>query len=374
MITRLYADNYRCLANFECALETEQLILGPNGAGKSAIFDVLMLIRDFCALGQPRDDDFVGSTRTRWQDVAEQRFEFDVRGGGGTFAFKLVVDSWGNPARPRVVDESVTFDGQPVFRFALGEVHLFDDRHEEKVKYPFDWHRSALATITERPENTKLTWFKRWLSRLLCIRPDPWGMSSVASTEAKWPTSSLSNFADWYRHLRQERSDHEHEEYAAAMREVLEGLVGIRLEEAGERKREIKLLMAPTDSDDGKRRAQEYLFEELSDGQRVLLGLYAVLHFALKDESTVCFDEPDNFLALAEIQPWLQSLSERAAETRSQVLIVSHNPELLNSMAFGQGLHFDRPNARHVRVRRFDDAAATGLSPAELVARGWERD
>jgi AAA domain, putative AbiEii toxin, Type IV TA system len=333
-----------------------------------------MLIRDFCALGKPGDDDFVGSTRTRWQDVAEQRFELDVLGGGGTYAFKLVVDSWGNPQRPRVVEESVNFNGRSVFRFVGGEVHLYNDSHEDKVLYPFDWHRSALATITERQENTKLTWFKRWLTRLLCIRPDPFGMSSVASTEAKWPTSSQSNFADWYRHLRQERGDHEHEEFATAMRGVIEGLVGIRLEDAGERKREIKLVMAPTDLDSGKRHPQDYLFEELSDGQRVLLGLYAVLHFALNGETTLCFDEPDNFLALGEIQPWLQSVSDRAVETRSQVLLASHHPELLNSMAFRQGLQFDRPNARHLRVGRFDDQAATGLSPAELVARGWERD
>ena len=78
MITRLYVDNFRCLVNFECKLDAEQLILGPNGAGKSTLFDVLMTLRDFCALGQPGDDRFADLTRTRWQDVAEQRFELDV--------------------------------------------------------------------------------------------------------------------------------------------------------------------------------------------------------------------------------------------------------------------------------------------------------
>jgi predicted ATPase len=374
MITRLYVDNFRCLVNFECQLDAEQLILGPNGAGKSTLFDVLMTLRDFCALGQPGDDRFVGSTRTRWQDVPEQHFELDVRGGPGTYTLKLIIDTWGHPQRPRVIEESVTLDGKPVFRFTGGEVHLFNDQHQDMVQYPFDWHRSALATITERRDNNKLSWFKRWLMGLLCIRPDPWRMSSVASTEARWPTSTLSNFADWYRHLRQERGDDEHAGYVAAMRDVIEGFVGMRLEDAGERRREIKVRMAPTGSNGQKGSEQEYLFHELSDGQRILFGLYAVLYFAIVPETTICFDEPDNFVALREIDPWLQSVSDRLAETESQVLLISHHPELLNRMAFRHGLLFDRPNARHVRVRPFDDPMATGLSPAELVARGWERD
>lgn len=374
MISRVYVDNYRCLNNFECRLGAEHLILGPNGAGKSTLFDVLMTVRDFCALGEPADDRLAGPTRTRWLEADNQTFEVEVQTEGMTYMLKLVVDSWGNPLRPRVVEESVTVDGKPLFRFSGGEVHLFNDRHEDKVQYPFDWHRSALATITERRENTKLSWFKRWLTAILCIRPDPWRMSSVAATEARWPTPSLSNFADWYRHLRQERGDDEHAEFARTMGNVIPGFVALRMPDAGERKRELNVIMSSSPEDGRKARENRYLFDELSDGQRVLFGLYAVLQYAVRGETTVCFDEPDNFLSLREIEPWLQSVEEHAAETKSQVLIISHNPELLNRMAFAGGLLFDRPDARQVRVRPFSDHLATGLSPAELVARGWERD
>ena len=140
-------------------------------------------------------------------------------------------------AAPRVVEESVNVNGKPLFRFSDGEVHLYNDEHQDKVRYPFDWHRSALATITERRENMKLSWFKRWLTGVLCIRPDPWRMSAIAAAKTRWPTPTLSNFADWYRHLRQERGDDEHAEYVATMREVIEGFVGMRLEDAGDRRR-----------------------------------------------------------------------------------------------------------------------------------------
>ena len=46
-------------------------------------------------------------------------------------------------------------------------------------------------------------------------------------------------------------------------------------------------------------------FNELSDGQQTLIALYALLHFLVQENTTLCIDEPDNFVALAELQPWL---------------------------------------------------------------------
>lgn len=378
MLTRIYVDNFKCLVNFECRLGARQLILGRNGAGKSTLFDVLALLRDFCVRGDPPDRDtsdsrFVGRTRTRWQDNPVQNFELDVTGNGGDYRLRLVVDSWGNPERPRVVKEEVTFSGRPVFRFEKGDVHLFNDRHEDKVQYPFDWHRSALATISARSDNTKLSWFKRWLGGLLLVAPDPRRMSGIAAVEVKEPDQYLSNFADWYRHLRQETEDRD---YLNDLAEVIDGFSTMRLEDAGERRRELKIRCANTIDGRVGSDQQEYLLSEMSDGQRVLIGLYAILHFALKPGATLCFDEPNNFLALGEIQPLLTRILDRTEDgaTAAQVLIASHHPELLNRMAFKEGLILDRPGGRHTRVAPFDDPAGTGLPPSELVVRGWEHE
>ena len=373
MLTRVYVDNFRCMVNFECHLGAQQLILGPNGAGKSTLFDVLALLRDFCVRGEPPDERFVGRSRTRWQDVREQTFELDVSGNSGSYTMRLMMDSWGNPERPRVVKEEVKFSGKPVFRFEKGEVHLFNDRFEDKVQYPFDWHRSALATITERKDNTKLSWFKQWLGNLLLVSPDPRRMSGVAAQEVRSPDQYLANFADWYRHLRQETED---VDYIKDLGEVMEGFVTMRLEDAGERRREIKVRLAASENGKDAKQDTEYLLGELSEGQRVLIGLYAVLHFALKPGAILCFDEPDNFVALRELQPWLTKVLDRTEDDESvaQVLIASHHPELLNRMAFKEGLLVDRPGGRHTRARRFDDPSQTGLSAAELIIRGWERE
>src|SRR6266851_131907 len=63
----------------------------------------------------------------------------------------------------------------------------------------------------------------------------------IAVAEAKSPDGHLANFADWYRHLRQETEDYE---YIRDLSEVIEGFVTMRLEDAGERRREIKVKMA----------------------------------------------------------------------------------------------------------------------------------
>ena len=101
MLTRLYCDNYKCLVNFEFRPGATQLLIGRNGAGKSTVFEVLELIRDFAARGDTCEDRLVGQTRTRWQDLPDQRFELDVKGTSGTYTYELVVDESGRPLRPR---------------------------------------------------------------------------------------------------------------------------------------------------------------------------------------------------------------------------------------------------------------------------------
>ena len=46
MITRLYADNFRCLVAFDTRFDSFGVLCGPNGAGKSSVFDALELIRN----------------------------------------------------------------------------------------------------------------------------------------------------------------------------------------------------------------------------------------------------------------------------------------------------------------------------------------
>jgi energy-coupling factor transporter ATP-binding protein EcfA2 len=174
--------------NFEFRPTTKQLIIGRNGTGKTTVFDVLAMLRDLAVRGKPCEDYLGGKTRTRWQDAAEQRFELDVKGNGGEYRYTLVVDEryvgavephWGfNVAMPLVPSgsqiltgpfpcvkqETLDFNGKPLFRFHEGEIALFNDQQkpEPSVEFPFSQGRSGLAEASGK-DNTKLTWFRALL-------------------------------------------------------------------------------------------------------------------------------------------------------------------------------------------------------------------
>jgi len=368
MLKRLHADNYRCLVGFEFKPSAKQLVIGRNGTGKTAALEVLAAIRDFSSRGVPFDERLGGSTLTRWRpEVETQRFELDVRLDGADYRYELAVEDHPlhTPRLFRVNRESVTYDGKPVFVFEDGTVHLFNDRFEDKAQYPFDWTRSALATVQERRENTKLTAFRRWLRRLVHVQINPWRMSSRSEQEAPELALDASNFSSWYRHLLLDDARSVHEALAA-LQAVVPGLEGLDAKEAG---LNVRVLRASIRTGD---KVGSYPIGELSDGPRALIVLYVLLHCALKDGACLLIDEPDNFLALAEIQPWLMSMLDRIDAEHAQVILTSHHPEILNQMATQGGVLFERADGGVTSVRAFDPGADTGLTPSEIVSRGWE--
>jgi predicted ATPase len=258
----------------------------------------------------------------------------------------------------------VTLGGKPLFLFENGEISLFNDLSIKKVSFPFSPRRSGLAFVEARPENRKLTWLKSWFDALLYIQIDPKRMGARAEKEAVHPTKTLENFAEWYRHLRLERGS-AMEAMRRSLTEVIDGFESLDLKDAGLNTRVLQVAARL----DGKSVA--YGFDELSDGQRALIGLYALLHCSPGHQSLVCIDEPDNFIALAEIQPWLSELQD-AEETGLQVMIASHHPELLNQLATRNGIVLERIDGRQTIARPFAPDDDSTLTPAELVARGWE--
>jgi hypothetical protein len=90
---------------------------------------------------------------------------------------------------------------------------------------------------------------------------------------------------------------------------------------------------------------------------------------------TLCLDEPENFVALPEIQPWLTALYDHCEAGNMQALLISHHPELINYLlASPIGIWFDRQANRPTRTKRIAVNNGDGLPASELVARGWILD
>lgn len=373
MLTRVYIDNFRCFVNFEWKPGRKQLILGPNGSGKSSLLDGLLYLRRFAIQGGWIDDLYSSSQLTRWlrSKQKQQTFEVEAQLDHGTYSYRLVIEPDGSPEpQPRVVWERVKVDGRAIFDFADGAVTLYTDSFAQKVTYPFDSRRSALATITSMMDNQKLTEFKIWFAGFHFFRINPFFMGLRATTERHEPSLDLSNFAEWYRHLLQTFPG-ENAAFLDSLRSVLDGFTFLKfLLLAGSPSTDVLALVAEF-GDQGSASAT-FAFNELSEGQRCLICLYAILHFVVGRGFTIVLDEPENFVSLREIQPWLTAMADAVDEGKGQVLLISHHPEILNQWAPDFGAQFIREGVGPVRVRKFQDASQRSLTPAELVARGWE--
>lgn len=368
MLKRVYINNYRCLVNFELSPGPRQLIIGPNGSGKSSLVDALLFLRRILVFGQDLEQQRILGERTLWMTEPNLTFEIEALLENTSYVYRLVVDSDKDPPKARISSETVTLNGKSIFDFKAGNVHLVNELFERPLTYPFDCYRSALATITEPKVNRNLAKFKRWFRNLLCIRINPFTVDTRADTEESYPWRDLSNFSAWYRYLRlSNRTDDD--ALHKSLQTTLDGFKSLQFEDFGGGTR---LLQAEFKSEGGG--AIKLNLNQLSDGQRCLIGLYTILHFVIAKGHTVILDEPDNFIALREIQPWLNEVSASIDEGSGQALIISHHPELMNQWAPDYGIRFFRDDTGPVRIKQFNGQAYSTLTPSEVVARGWENE
>ena len=109
-------------------------------------------------------------------------------------------------------------------------------------------------------------------------------------------------------------------------------------------------------------------FDRLSDGQRALVILYMVLHAAPDSASLLCFDEPDNFVSIREIQPWLVTFCDRLDERGSQGMVISHSREIIDFIGHEDAILLIRHEGGHVRA--LPAPKPVGITLAETLARG----
>jgi ABC-type molybdenum transport system ATPase subunit/photorepair protein PhrA len=370
MINRVFIDNYKCCVNFECLPQPLQLLIGDNGTGKTTLFDVLETLRDFVCLGTDSATAFPTSSLTAWDTRPDQTFELDVRGNGGIYTYGVVIEHDRAGLRNRIKSEGLKFDGKPLYEFDGNDAHLYRDDFSEGPVFPFDWSRSALSTIPERQDNQKLTWFRMRLGRVYVFAPDPLRMSARSEGELEQPDRSLHEIVSWLRHLTQESVDTVSQLRDSLRDGVIDGLDNMKLEKVSEATRALKFEFKF--SGNGKGKKFNLSLDQLSIGQRNLVALFAILYAAIESDSTVCIDEPDNYVALRELQPWLTAVSDRVADQDGQCLLISHHPDLINYLAARHGLIFQRSEAGPVRVKPFAWAEGDLVLPSELLARGWE--
>lgn len=355
MITRLYVDNYKALVNFELRLPRRCLFLGPNGSGKTAVFEAVDFLR-WLMMGT--NASLPAQTLTRWQTRDIQRFELDARIDGQEYRYSLEIEHRRDTGDCRIKSERLDERDQPLFAANDGKAQLYRSDGSKGPEVLFDWNRSALPILSSRPDSKRIAKFVDWMIESLFIcRINPASLRSDADEESTFLSTDLSNFADWWRRIHTEDV-----EAAGELRDLLaESLPGFRGLEFRRITDKVSRLMARFGD-------KPYGFDELSDGQRVLIVLHALLVAARRRPISLFLDEPDNFVSIREIQPFFNAL-ESVDEVQS--VIISHHPTPTNLMAAECGLRFSRgPNAP-VRVEPFKAPEGDLLTASEYIARGY---
>ena len=379
MIGRIYADNFRCLTNFELELDQTNIFLGPNGSGKTSVFDALRKIQNLTVRGARIEDEFPQRDLSCLRsDNQVQQFELEIVVDQDSYEYMLKMKHNLDRNRLWIDQEILSHDKKPLFVHEKGIARLYRDDYGRESSYQFDLTRSGIGFLHAHPDNKKLTRFKRELANMMVVSPCPplfkSECSTVTRTEAAFFDPLMQNFVEWYWSVSQQDIGSVVRLFEE-LKQVLPGFESLSMVESGENARVLK---AAFHSRSGDHRLNRYSFSQLSDGQRFLVALYALLHLVEDDylakghRRSLFIDEPDNYLSLREVQPWLAQVVDACGETLEQAVLISHHPKTIDYLAGAKGRWFSRDGEGPVRVGTEPKLSTGGLSLSEAIARGWE--
>lgn len=358
MLKRLYVHNYKCLVNFEINFDQDiSLFLGANGSGKSTVFEVLTKLRRLIVNEEKVTNVFDNTDITRWLEnqIADTRFELDIKIESSVYKYLLVISLWGESVDIRMKEESLYCNNEMLIESKDKEIILSGF----ETPLPFDNTRSSIS----RYISFKASDFLQYLRTSFIVRINPYEMVSTINRSNAEIKTDFSNFAEWFAHLN-ETNRRGISEFEKSMRDILIRYDDFKIELAGQAK-----LLRIIFKDNATKKPIIYNFHELSEGQKALFALCTLIHCA-PENSLICIDEPENFLALPEIQPWLNVLQDQCREKNIQAILISHHPSLINLLATHSGYWFSRQD-NHTRIEKISKPDEDGLSLAQLIEIGW---
>jgi len=261
-----------------------------------------------------------------------------------------------------ISEELVGGDGV-LYRSGHGGVEIFGDKPlaSPRTKIPFISRTSFLASLEPRPDNQRIMRFRNYVGSLWCLKPDPLRLGGAAISEAQSLERDLTNFASWYRTRAQEDPD-----AVVALREdlqrALDGFDQLRLQPISGGAKDLFVRFKFGDN------SHELNWAKLSDGQRMLIALYGVYRFALSKATVVVLDEIENFVAPAEIQPWLREIVDAVAANNHQLIVISHHPESIIYLAADSIWRMWRDSGSgHTRIAPLQPNRETGEAAYEAT-------
>jgi len=334
-IESLRVENYRALRKVELDnLTPMTVLLGPNGSGKSTIFDVFNFLSECFQYG----------LRHAW-DRRGRGKELKSRGSTGPIVFELkyreqpkdpiityhlAIDE--GSKGPEVVEEWLQWrrgqKGQPFrfleFRRGLGRAvsgelpDAEDQRKDTTLRSPDLIAVNTLGQLAEHPRVAALREFiTDWYVSYLSIDQTRNQPEAGPQERLSKGGENLPNVIQYLKEQHPERLEH----IFSVLRDRIPRLERVEAEPMPDGRLLLQIKDAPFE--------QPVLSKFASDGTMKMLAYLTVLYDP-EPPRFIGIEEPENFLH----PRLLPELAEecRAAAERSQLLITSHSPFLLNAM------------------------------------------
>jgi len=337
MISRIYIHNFRCLENFELSFKgnSSALIIGKNGSGKTTVAVALEILQRI-ARGTNRVSDLITQ-----RDLAQNRldrpirFEIEVYIDSNLYKYIVVFELPEGFKELRVSEETLFRANKMVFNRSLAQVQLSHTNQETDSRFSIDWHLVALPIIQEKSQTDPIFLFKQWLRRMLILRPVPGRMRGDSEDETLQPDIQVNNFGAWFSGLLA-YAPAAYSEIDGYLKQVMPDLKDIKNPAVGVDVRSLQIQFSNGNS------SLILPFQELSDGEKCFMICALVLAANKAYGPVLCFwDEPDNFLALPEVQHFIRALRQ-AFHSNGLFIATSHNPEVIRSFSPENTLVFSR--------------------------------
>ncbi len=324
MVLRFYIHNYRCLENFELPIKghSSVLLIGKNGSGKTAIGLALEILQKI-ARGTNRVRELVSpKDLTRNRTDIPMRFEIEVELPGGIFEYVVSFELPEDFKELRVREEKLTVSGEPIYTRQMAQVTLAKTGQQKNAEFSIDWHLVALPIVQERSPKDPLYLFKRWLGRMLILRPIPSLINGESEQETLHPEPEVKNFAAWFSGLIQS-DPASYTEVVDYLRQAMPDFQGIKNLPTGGNARSLIVQFS------NQQGTLTLPFEYLSDGEKCFLIAALTLAANKTGDGLFCFwDEPDNYLAMDEVGHFMLALRQ-AFQSGGQFVATSHNAEAI---------------------------------------------
>ena len=362
MIERLYIHNYRSLQNFDLPIKglPSALLIGKNGSGKSSIGFALEILQ---RIG--RGDNRVGKLiqpeeMTRGGGKSPVRIELTAKIKDSLYTYKLALELPEGFRELRVLEESLSVDGVTNFTREVAEIK-FPKAGGEVATMSFDWHLVWLSVSQARSEKDPLDVFRKWLARMLILRPYPQGITGGSSDETLHPRADMNNLGDWWNGM----IGHAPASYSkieSMLKRMMPDLRDIQNPVIAKDSRSLEIHF------DCEGESMSLPLKLLSDGEKCMMVWAMVMAANASYGPLFCFwDEPDNYLAISEIGDFAMDL-RKTFKIGGQFLATSHNAETIRSFSDDSTfVLFRRSHLEPAQIRPLADLDYSGDLVAALI-------